>query len=88
MKVTTKQRFTLQGRDFWIGLLQAVGTVVLTLLLEQVKSGLGYDWTVLIDAAIAAALTYLLKNFFEPTKTVAIAEDEFEAKQMRLESRK
>ena len=66
-----------------MGLLQAVGTVVLTLLLDQVKEGLGYDWTVIIDAAIAAGLTYLLRNFFEPTKTVAIAENEIEAKTMK-----
>lgn len=86
MKVTTNKQFTLKGRDFWLGLLQAVGTVVLTLLLEQVKEGLGYDWTVIIDAAIAAALTYLLRNFFEPDKTVAIAENQTEAKMLAMES--
>ena len=83
MKVTTKERFTLKGRDFWIGLLQAVGTVVITLILDQIKAGLGYDWSMIFDAAVAAALTYLLKNFFEPTKTVAIAENEIEAKTMK-----
>jgi len=83
MKVTTKERFTLQGRDFWRGLIQAVGTVVITLLLEQLESGLGYDWGVTLNAAIAAGLTYLLRNFFEPTKTVAIAENEIEAKMMK-----
>lgn len=88
MKVTTKKKYSITGRDFWMGLFQAVGTVVLTLLLDQVKEGLGYDWAVIIDAAIAAALTYLLRNFFEPTKTIAIAEDDFEAKQMRIEGRK
>lgn len=88
MKVTTNKQFSITGRDFWLGLLQAVGTVVLTLLLEQVKAGLGYDWTVIIDAAIAAGLTYLLRNFFEPTKTVAIAENEIEAKQMKMNSGK
>lgn len=88
MKVTTKERFSLQSRDFWIGLLQAVGTVAITLILDQIKAGLGYDWSMIFDAAIAAALTYLLKNFFEPTKTVAIAENEIEAKQMKLNSGK
>lgn len=83
MKIQENKQFTLQGRDFWRGLIQAVGTVVLTLLLEQIKAGLGYDWTVIIDAAIAAGLTYLLRNFFEPTKTVAIAENEIEAKTMK-----
>lgn len=88
MKVTTKERFSLQSRDFWIGLLQAVGTVVITLILDQIKAGLGYDWSMIFDAAIAAALTYLLKNFFEPTKTIAIAENDVEAQQMKLKDRK
>lgn len=88
MKVTTKERFTLQGRDFWIGLFQAVGTVVITLILDQIKAGLGYDWSMIFDAAVAAALTYLLKNFFEPTKTIGVAENEIEAKQMKLNNRK
>lgn len=88
MKVTTKQKYTLQSRDFWIGLLQAVGTVVITLILDQIKAGLGYDWSMIFDAAIAAALTYLLKNFFEPTKTIAIAENDVEAQQMKLKDRK
>lgn len=80
MKAITKKQFTLKGRDFWRGLLQAVGTVVLTLLLEQIESGLGYDWGVIWNAAAAAGLTYLLRNFFEPTQTVVISEDETEAK--------
>ena len=83
MKIQENKQFTLQGRDFWRGLIQAVGTVVITLLLEQLESGLGYDWGVTLNAAIGAALTYLLRNFFEPTKTVAIAENEIEAKTMK-----
>lgn len=83
MKIQTKEQFSITGRDFWLGLLQAVGTVVLTLILEQVKQGLGYDWAVIIDAAFAAAITYLLRNFFEPTKTVAIAENKTEAMELK-----
>lgn len=83
MKITEKKQFSLKSRDFWLGLLQAVGTVVLTLLLEQLKAGLGYDWSILFDAAVGAAITYLLRNFFEPSKTVAIAEDETEAMSLK-----
>lgn len=88
MKIQTKKQFSITGRDFWMGLLQAVGTVVLTLLLDQIKEGLGYDWATIIDAAVAAALTYLLRNFFEPTKTVAVAQTKFEVEEMKAESRR
>jgi phosphate/sulfate permease len=66
LKLTSKQ-FGLVGSDWLKGLIMAVGTPVLYLLQEMIP-----QWHIspLLQAAIAATVTYLLKNFFDKQKAV------------------
>lgn len=64
---TTSGQFSLKARDFLKGLVMAVGTPVLYLLQELIP---GWDLPPLAKAAIAATITYLLKNFFAPAQVV------------------
>lgn len=66
-KVIVSPQFVLKARDFVKGAIMAVGTPVLYLLQEMIPS---YDLHPLAKAAIAALVTYLLKNFFEKPKVI------------------
>ena len=73
METIIKKQFTLKGRDFAIGLLIAVLTAVLTLVLATVQAGsLDFDWEAIGASGIAAGVSYLLKNWLEPTKVVKV----------------
>lgn len=74
-KTVTSKQGTLQGRDFVRGLVIAVITSVLTIIVQTVEAGsLTFDWKVIGTTALAAGAAYLLKNLGEPTKTVTIHE--------------
>lgn len=77
MKTIINKQFTLQGRDFAKGLLIAALTAVLTFI----SSGLEYSFETLYKVAIAAAASYLLKNWLEPTKVVDVTKGK-EAKEV------
>lgn len=61
--------FKLKLRDWLKGLIMAIGTPVLYLAQELIPS---WNLPPLAKAAIAAAITYMLKNFF--TDDVKVAE--------------
>lgn len=72
-KVVEKKRYRLSFRDILIGLLIAVLTPVLVVIQQTVESGeLNFDLKTLAMAGISGGLAYLLKNFFEPGKTIVI----------------
>lgn len=64
---TTSGKFSLNARDFLKGLVIGVGTPVLYLLQELVP---GWDIHPVLKAAIAATITYLIKNLFAPAQIV------------------
>lgn len=66
----------LQARDFLKGLLVAAGTAILSLLIPVLDSGhlpaTWVEWKPILIAGVAAAATYLAKNFFTGGKIVII----------------
>lgn len=65
-------KYTFSTRDFLRGLLMAVGTAVVTIIVETVSAGtLTFNWTAIATAGIGAAGVYLLKNYL--TDDVAVA---------------
>jgi len=64
---TTSKQFRLNLSDGLKGFIMAVGTPVLYVLQELIP---GWDVGPMIKAAIAATVTYLLKNFFDKPKVI------------------
>jgi len=68
---TTSRQFTLNGRDVIKGLMVAILSPVVTILLTSLNAGsLVFDWKAIGAVALAAGLTYILKNFLTPTEVV------------------
>ena len=63
----TSNQFWLSKFDLFKGFIVFVGTPVLYLLQDQIP---GWNVNPLLKAAISAAVTYLLKNFFDKPKVV------------------
>lgn len=66
-KVILSEQFKLKATDFVKGLVMAIGTPVLYLLQELIP---GYDIHPVLQAAISATITYLLKNYFDKPKVI------------------
>lgn len=69
-KLTIDKQFSLRAWDWIKGLGLGVAALVLTLLIDQAKAGLGFDWNIIYDAAVSFIVTYLGKNYFSATKIV------------------
>lgn len=68
---TTSKRYSLNARDFWRGLLMAVGTPVIPLLHTAIQKGFGnIPWETIGIVAASAGLMYLGKNFFTSSEIV------------------
>ena len=89
--MTFPKIFTLKTRDYLKSLILAIGTPVLYFIQEAIP---GYDLSPLVKIALAAGVTYLIKNFFtdvppvieiDPTKTLVVHE---ETKQALIEGQK
>lgn len=69
--VTTSARFSLNLNDWWKGLIVAVFTPIVTIILTSIQAGnLVFDWKAIGFTAIAALLAYVMKNFLDPAKIV------------------
>lgn len=64
---TTSDRFNINWRDFFRGMILFVGTPVFYTLQELIP---GWDANPLLKIAIGALITYIIKNFFQPTAIV------------------
>lgn len=65
---TTSKQFTLSLPDIWKGLLVAVITPVITIIMTSLNAGtLTFDWKAIGITALAAAVAYLVKNFLTPS---------------------
>jgi hypothetical protein len=63
--------FNLDWRDAAKGLLVSVVSAVLTVVYESLEQGeMKFDWKHIGIVAATTAASYLLKNFFTPTKTI------------------
>lgn len=75
VKVIESKQFSLNLRDVARGLIMAVLTPVIVIIQNSIAGGeLTLDWKNIGIAAIAGALAYLSKNFFEPSKVITIPE--------------
>lgn len=68
---TTSALFNLDRKDLLKGLLIAILSPVFTILIQSLDAGsLVFDWKYIASTALAAALTYILKNFLTPGEVV------------------
>jgi hypothetical protein len=68
---TTSKQFSLKLNDFWKGLIMAIGTPVIAIMLLALQAGsFNFDWKTIGTVAASALLTYLSKNFFTPSAIV------------------
>lgn len=65
-KVISKQ-FSLKLRDVSRGFVIAVLTPMLYIIQEMIP---GYELDPILQAGLSAGISYLIKNFLEPTKTI------------------
>jgi hypothetical protein len=85
----TAPKYSLSQNDFLKGLIIAVGTPVITVLIQTLENGsLTFDWKAIGITALSALLAYLAKQFFNgPSLVVSNPSDKMveEAKQGNLE---
>lgn len=68
--VTSKQ-FTISLPDVWRGLLVAVITPVITIIISSLNAGsLTFDFKAIAITALTAGLAYVIKNFLTPSQIV------------------
>lgn len=68
---STSTQYTLNMRDVFKGLLVAILSPVFTILLTSLNAGsLVFDWKAIGAVALAAGLSYVLKNFLSPATIV------------------
>lgn len=71
----TSKLFSLNAIDFGKGVIVAVGGAALTVVQQTVAAGsLTFNWHAIESVALAAAASYLLKNFFTVATVVTPAE--------------
>jgi hypothetical protein len=71
----TSSLFSLNLQDLGKGLVVAVGGAVIAAIESSIQAGsISLNWQSIGSVALAAGLSYLGKNFFTPTKTVAPAQ--------------
>lgn len=69
--ITTSKKFSLHLSDWMKGLLMAVGTPVIAILIDSVNQGsLTFNWRVIISAALGGGLMYISKQFLASAKIV------------------
>lgn len=69
--VTTSKKGTLNLNDFWKGFLIAVLSPIFTILITSLNAGsLTFDWKAIGGVALAAMLSYLMKNLLSQSKIV------------------
>lgn len=69
MATVTSKQYTLNLRDLVRGALVAIITPVFTIMLTSLNAGeLVFNWKAIGATALAALLSYLLKNFLTSTE--------------------
>ena len=71
----TSSLFSLDFKDLGKGLLVAVGGAAIAAIETSISAGsLTFDWKAIGGVALAAGLSYLVKNLFTPAQTVTPAQ--------------
>jgi hypothetical protein len=71
----TSSLFSLDFKDLGKGLLVAVGGAAIAAIETSIQAGsLTFDWKAIGGVALAAGLSYLVKNLFTPAQTVTPAQ--------------
>lgn len=71
IQMKTSEKYSLDLQDAVKGLIMAVGAAVFALIAESLQKGqFTFDFTAIWHTAVAAAIVYLSKNFFTPTKVI------------------
>ena len=68
--------FALNWRDLGLGTVVAAITAALTVLYDLLSTGGAINWKAVGIAGLTAGISYLLKNFFTPPKTMIMAPKE------------
>ena len=63
--------FTVNVKDAIRGVLMAVISAVLTVILQVLQNGSAIDWKAVGVVALIAGISYILKNFFSNDKGFA-----------------
>jgi|GEM_PF-1317160 hypothetical protein len=70
-RIVTSQQFLLNARDFAKGILVAVLSAVIPIVMESLNAGsLTFNWKLIVTTALSAGIAYLAKNFFTPTQVI------------------
>jgi hypothetical protein len=71
MKKRISKQGTLSMSDIVRGLIMAVLTPAVLIIQQSLEAGtLTFNWKQIAMASVAGGFAYLVKNFFEPTKTI------------------
>jgi hypothetical protein len=81
---TTSGQFSLNTNDLLKGLLLAVLTPVVTIVIDTLNQGsLTFDWKHIGVTALSALLAYLIKNFLAPAQIVLHSPTDTEVKAVK-----
>ena len=65
--------FSLSAKDFWKGLIVAVGSAIFPIIMQSIQANqLTFNWKLIATTGIGAFLTYLAKNFFTDDTSAAV----------------
>lgn len=73
MTQTTSKQFTVNLIDIGKGLLLAILTPAVATVEQSLEAGkVTFNWKLIAITSASAGLAYLMKNFFQPAKTIII----------------
>ena len=88
-KVISSKQFSLKWRDILRGLIMAVLTPAIVIAQQSIESGVFvFNWKQIAMAAIGGGLAYILKNFLEPDKVIAVTGKETDLKDTEKQIKK
>lgn len=72
-KTIRSEQYSLAWRDVLKGLLMAALTPAIVIIQQSIEAGsFVFNWQQIGMAAVAGGMAYIVKNFFEPSKTVKV----------------
>lgn len=73
MKTFISKQFTLEARDWLKSLFYAVIVPVLLQVQSLLENnGLSFDWTLLAQVALSAAVAHIIRKFTEKSKVITV----------------
>ncbi len=82
--ITTSKRFTLNLSDFWKGLFMTIGGAVAGIIMDSInQNNFEFNWAAIWKGAVAAGVTYFIKNFFDKPRIVITNPDPVSVQQVK-----